>query len=319
MRQLEDVKSWLAQPTTGTVETAASPFWRLAREMHPGLKLVTIRRDPEEAAESAVRCGLSADIDATVIRFRKLDHKLGQIERRIGARSFRFEDLAREDVCADLFEHLLPYTHDAARWEALDAENVQIHVPTLKRYVAANLPQLNRLNAIARQKSLALISRRRVHQAGGLTLGFEPLADLLRDGAGLMRDHLAEVGEHPENLAVKNLDRLQANEDAGGLLVTVARLNGRVFGYLVTLIGESLEKAGRLWACHTAFYASPDVGGLGLKLQRKAAEGLRNMGVAEVTMRAGVRGAGDRVATLYRRLGAEPFGEYYRLDLQGAI
>lgn len=317
LRQLEDARSWLAQPMTGTVETAAAPFWRLVQHMRPDLRLVTIRRDPDEVAESAVRCGLASDLDMTVKVMRRLDRKLGQIERRTGARSFRFEDLKREDVCADLFEHLLPHKHDSARWAELDRTNLQINTSGLTRYVAAYRPQIERLSGIARQKSLALLSSRRVHDTGALTLGFEPLADLLRDGQPLMRDHLAEVGENPDNLGQKNLTLLQAIEDAGGLQVTVARSNGRVFGYLVTLISASLEAEDRDWSCHSAFYASPDYPGLGLKLQRKAAEGLRARGVHEVVMRAGVRGSGDRVSALYRRLGAEPFGSYYRIELQG--
>jgi len=315
MRQLDDARSWLAQPATGTVETAVAPYWRLLRHLRPDVRLVTIRRDPEEAAESAVRCGLAADLDATVGAMRRLDRKLGQIERRAGARSFRFDDLAREEVCADLFEHLLPYRHDSKRWAALDRENVQIHVPALLRYVDAHRPQIERFGAIAKQKSLALLARRPLGDGAGLTLGFEPLANLLRDGQALMRDHCAEVGEHPEGYAAKNLWALVGPESDGKVQVTTARSNGRMFGYLVTLIGESLEVAGRAWACHTAFYASPDYPGLGLKLQRKALEGLRGRGVHEVVMRAGVRGSGERVSALYRRLGAEPFGAYYRLEL----
>lgn len=317
-RQLEDVKSWLAQPMTGTVETAAAPFWRLAKHLSPDTRFVVIRRDPEEAARSAVRAGLGHDLGLMAKQFRRLDRKLGQIERRTGARTFRFEDLGDESVCQDLFEHLLPYEHDPARWARLSAENIQINVPALVRYVAAHQPQLERLSAIARQKSLALLASQRVHAPGGLTLEFEPFATFLRDGQGLIREHIADVGEHPQNIAVKNLALLQAIDETGGLLTTVARANGRVFGYLISTIGPSLEAEGRSWACHTAFYASPDYPGLGLKLQRKAAQGLRARGVHEVTMRAGVRGAADRTASLYRRLGAEPFGSYYRLELQGA-
>ena len=318
VRGLDDVKSWLSQPYTGSAETAAAPFWRLALHLRPDLRIVTIRRNPEEAAESAVRAGLTADLDATVRLFRRLDHKLGQVEKRVlGVRSYRFEGLSKEDVCADLFEHCLGLKHDPVWWSHWDRVNVQISVSELLRYIVAHWPQMDRVSAIAKQKSLALLASRRVPDPSGLTIGFEPLRDLLRDGQPLMRDHLAEVGEHPDNLARKNLVQLKANEDAGCLQVTVGRSNGKVFGYLVTVIGESLEAEGRTGACHTAFYASPDYPGLGLKLQRKALEGLRERGVHEVAMRAGVRGAGDRVSTLYRRIGAEPFGSYYRLELEG--
>lgn len=315
MRQLEDVRSWLAQPVTGTVETSAAPFWRLALHLRPDLRIVTIRRDPDEAAASALRAGLSLDAEATRASFRRLDRKLGQIERRTGCLSVRFEDLSSPRVCSALLYELTGELFSHSRWAALDRKDIQTDVPALRRYVAAHRPQLERLNAIARQKSLALLNGRRMRGAAGLTLGFEPLRAFLETGSDLIREHIAEVGEHPDNLACKNLGRLRALDDAGALQITVARSNGRAFGYLISTIGESLEAEGRSWACHTAFYASPDIPGLGLKLQRKAAEGLRARGVHEVAMRAGVRGSGERVSALYRRMGAEPFGTFYRLEL----
>lgn len=317
-RQLEDVKSWLSQPNTGTVETAAAPFWRLALHLRPDLRLITIRRDLDEAAASAVRCGLTADFEQTVKVMRRLDHKLGQIERRVpGVRSFRFEDLVREDVCADLFEHCLPYKHDHDRWSHLTLANVQINVPELFRYIVAHRPQMDRLAGIAKQKSLALLSARKARDKDGLTIQCEPLADLLRDGAALFRQHCAEVGEYPEAFEGKNLPLLQRLEDIGCLQVVTARSNGKTFGYLLTVLSPSLESQDRLSACHTAFYASPDYPGLGLKLQRAAVERLTERGVGEVLLGARGRGAGERLSALYRRLGAEPFAQYYKLDLEG--
>ena len=318
MRQLEDVQSWLSQPNTGTVETAASPFWRLALHMKPDLKFVTIRRDPTEAAHSAVNAGLCNDLDQTTKLFKYLDHKLDQIELRTKCKSYRYEDLVHEEVCENLFEHLLPHKHDSKRWAELNKKNIQVDVPALNRYVTAYKPQLERLAAIARQKSLTLLSANAVSTGQELTLEFESFRNSLNDGQLAMKEHCVAVGEHPGNYINKNLDLLQRYEDSGALQVTVAKSNGRIFGYLVTIIGESLESPGRLSGCHTAFYGSSDYAGIGLKLHRKAAEGLRNRGVYEVVMRAGVRGAGDRVSALYRRMGAEPFGTYYRLQLKEA-
>ena len=315
MRQLEDAKSWLSQPNTGSIETAIAPFWRLALHLEPNLKLVTIRRDPVEAAHSAIKAGLGVDVNQMIKLFKQLDHKLSQIEKRTGCRSYKYEDLTRERVCADLFEYVLPYDHDHKRWVELNKENIQINVQALNRYVDAYRPQLDRLHAIAKQKSLSLLTSHKLLDVPGLTINFEPLQSLLRDGDQAFKDHCVQVGEHPDNFINKNLDLFQKYEDLGGLQVTVARSNGKIFGYLVSTVGESLEVPGRLWSCHTAFYASPDYPGLGLKLQRKAAEGLKDRGVYEVAMRAGVRGAGDRVAALYKRIGAEPFGTYYRLQL----
>lgn len=316
VRTLEDVKSWLSQPNTGTVETAGAPFWRLALHLRPDLRIVTIRRDPDEAAASAVRCGLNSDRDVTVKVMRRLDAKLGQIEKRVpGARSYRFEDLAREEACAELFEHCLGLPHDPAWWSYWSGVNVQINVSELLRYVAAYRPQLERIGGIAKQKSLALLSSRPTRDKAGLTIQAEPLADLLRDGSGLFRQHTAEVGEHPENFANKNYALMQRLEDVGSLQVVTARSNGRVFGYLVTVIGPSMEVVGQQSACATAFYASPDYPGLGLKIQRESVRLLKEQGIKEVVLRAGVRGDGKRIGAMYRRIGAEPFGELYRLEL----
>jgi len=315
MRQLEDVKSWFSQPNTGTVETAAAPFWRLALDLKPDLKIVTIRRDPFDAAQSAINSGLGSDFDQMFKLFKKLDHKLSQIEMRTNCKSVKYEDLLKESVCAELFEHLLPYKHDSVRWAELNKKNIQINIPALNRYVSAHSAQLERLRAIAEQKSLSLLRSKPYSDVSGLKIQFEPLSSLLSDGMNLMKDHCAIVGEHPDNFINKNFSLMQSYEDLGALQVTVARYNGKVFGYLVTILGESLESSGRRTGCHTAFFSSTDFPGLGLKLQRKALEGLKDKGVYEVVMRAGVRGSGDKVSSLYKRIGAEPFGTYYRIQL----
>lgn len=313
MRQTEDVKSWLSQENTGTVETAAAPFWRLALNLKPDLKIVTIRRDPEEAAISAAKAGFGDNLLET---FKYLDHKLGQIERRTGCKSYKYEDLTQEEVCKDLFEHLLPYEHDSAWWQVADGCNIQTDPRPLQRYMTANWPQIDRLRGIAHQNELTNLVSKRVTDTDGMTLEFIPFTEALQQSEFVRREHCAAIGEHPDNLNEKNLALFQAYENMGALQTTVARSNGRLFGYLVTIIGDSFEKPGKLTGCHSVFYASPDCPGLGLKLQRKAIEGLRERGVHEVAMRAGVRGSGDRISALYRRVGAEPFGTYYRLQLE---
>lgn len=166
MRQLEDVRSWLSQPNTGSVETAAAPFWRLGLDLRPDLQVVTIRRDPEAVTDSLLRCGFTTDRPTMLSAMRRLDRRLDQIEACTGAWSCGFDDLVREDVCAELFERLLPYRHDRRRWAALNGENVQISIPALTRYVAAHWPQINRLNEIARRESIALLTRERAQRRG---------------------------------------------------------------------------------------------------------------------------------------------------------
>jgi hypothetical protein len=104
-------------------------------------------------------------------------------------------------------------------------------------------------------------------------------------------------------------------DDIGALQCLTARVNGRMFGYLMTVIGPSLDSPEVMQGEHTIFFASSAVRHLGMRLQRTALEKLRERGVHEVIMRAGHRGSGPRLGTFYRRLGAEPFGQYYRMEL----
>jgi GNAT superfamily N-acetyltransferase len=125
------------------------------------------------------------------------------------------------------------------------------------------------------------------------------------------------VGEVPDGGMHKNLGLLQKLEDLGALHITTARQNGRMFGYLLALTAPSLADAAKSEAFHTSFYASPVAPGVGTKLQRASVEFLRRRGVDQVFFRAGVRGSGPRMGSLYRRMGAEPFGEMFALDLKG--
>ena len=90
-----------------------------------------------------------------------------------------------------------------------------------------------------------------------------------------------------------------------------------MFGYLMAIIGTSLE-AEQMSAVHTTFYASREFPGMGARLQRASVEALRAKGVAEVILWAGLRGAGERISSLYRRIGANDHGRLYRLDLKEA-
>ena len=124
------------------------------------------------------------------------------------------------------------------------------------------------------------------------------------------------VGEPPDAIAMKNIPLLQKLEDVGILHITTARQNGRMFGYLVAITAPSLQSDDRTEALHTSFFTSPNAPGLGLKLQRASIEHLREQGVDDVFFRAGTRGAGPRMGSLYRRLGAEEFGQMYSLNLK---
>jgi GNAT superfamily N-acetyltransferase len=311
-RSLDDVTSWLSQPYVGTVETAAAPFWRL---LPAGVRVVTVRRPVPDVVASLARGGLTFDPTVMTRLIGRVERKLDQIERRLpDVLAVRFEDLADEAMCARIFEHCLSLPHDAAWWAAASAVNLQISLPHLMRYYTAHRKQLDKLAKQARHRMLAGMSHG--FELDGVTFQHETFEQFYRDAQALFAEHLVQTDQSPEDHIHKNLPLLQRLDEVGGLQTMTARSNGRMFGYLMTVIGPSLDARDRLAGFHTIFFASPLIRGLGMKLQRAALDALRARGVQEVQMRAGHRGSGPRLGTFYRRLGAEEFGQLYRLELE---
>lgn len=314
-RSLDDVRAWLSQPNTGSVETAAAPFWRMAMRLAPGARVVVVRRPVAEVVASLQRLGLP-DLTTEMTR---LDAKLQQIVARVpGALEVQFADLADEATCARVFEHCLGVPHDPEWWRLLAPMNLQIDFRALLRYAAAYKPALEKLARHARQQELAAMARRPEIETGALTFHQERFDDWYRDATPLFRSHMVATGQDVEDYSRKNLPLLRKLEEIGCLQVTTARCNGRMFGYLLTVISPSLDSPDITSAMHTAFFADSSFPGLGRKLQRAANDALRERGVDEAFFRAGVRGSGPRLGALFKRLGAEDFGQLFRLELQGA-
>jgi hypothetical protein len=226
-----------------------------------------------------------------------------------------FADLAREDACAKIFEHCLPYPHDHSWWAVLSATNLQRPMAEMVRYAKAYGLALKRVGQAAKQETLARWARRPFELADGMVIEREPFDRFLADGKALFAEHSIAVGEPSDSYLSKNIPLMRSLEAVGNLAVTTARSNGRMFGYLMTIMAPSFESTKTRTAVHTTFYASPLFPGLGLKLQRAAAADLGRDGVDELFLRAGSRGAGRRMAAIYQRLGAEFDGEIYRLPV----
>lgn len=320
VRGLDDVRCWLSQEMTGTVETAVSPYWRLMLSIRPDIRVVTIRRPVDEVVQSAMAVGDISDPIAATATMQRLDHKLDQIEARIpGVLSVRYGDLADESTCAELFEHCLPYDHDSEWWWALKNTNLQINLPALARYEAAHSEQLRVAKSICDQESRSLLWRdRKVSELDGMTFQEETLCAVLRDGRHLLEQHCADIGEATDSYLGKNLPLMERLEEGGALQIMTARANGRMFGYLQTVIGPSLETTDPDYhvGTQTTFYCSHDARGIGLRLQRASIAALKARGGKwEIQPRAGIRGSGPKMGILYRRLGAESFGELFRLKV----
>lgn len=315
-RTIDDIRAWFTQPCIGSAETAAAPFWRTLEKVAPDAKILVVRRPIDDVMRSLNKLrGITFDQAHTLRELKALDRKLDQIEARLPCLSVRFEDLDHEETCAKVFEHCLPYKHDHAHWHKWDWTNVQCDMPAIARHFAAYRPQLEKLASTVKNRTLADMARHEPVPEGGITIQTEDLDVWEKDGAPLFLQHCMEVGEDPEEWKAKNWPLMRRIYDVGAMQIMTARCNGRMFGYLMTLIAPSLESEKLTSAVHTTFFASSEFKGLGLKLQRAAVNALRERGVGEIHFQAGVRGSGERIEAIYRRIGAEYGGKVFRLKL----
>jgi GNAT superfamily N-acetyltransferase len=199
----------------------------------------------------------------------------------------------------------------------MSPRNLQINLSGMVRYLHAHASQLDKLTKLAKHRSIRLMQQGTDYN-DGIVFEAELFNDFYRDGAALFDEHCAAVGEAPDAWQAKNKALYRRLEELGALQCLTARCNGRMFGYLVSVIAPSLDDPNIQNAEHTLFYAEPGVRNLGMRLQRQALERLRARGIANVMMRAGDRGSGPRLGAIYRRLGAEPYGELYRMPLEEA-
>jgi hypothetical protein len=315
VRTLGDVQSWLSQPCTGTVETACAPFWRL---IPAHVRTVVVRRPVEDVINSMMASMPPGTFDRagmTKLMLRQ-EQKLNQVQKRTKALMIGFEELNSPSSCRELFEYCLPYEFDRAWWDSFSKVNLQINMPSFMRYVVAYRAQM--AGAALQAKTVTIAALRggiatKQAEIEGVDLSLIGFDAFLEEGKSLFAEHSRSVGESPTSFQEKNIPFLRAIEANGGLQIAVAKSNGRMFGYLMSVVGPSLEAPGRKSATQTAFFASNEFPGLGLKLERFAVSEARKTGVSEILLRAGTRGDGERLGILYRRLGAEKDGELYRL------
>lgn len=321
VRNMDDARSWLSLDYVGSCETSVALFWRLIRHIRPETKIVLVRRDIEAVMRSLTATGIPFDNAIIRRNLAGLDRKLNQIGRSVpDALSVRFDDLNDEATCARVFEFCLGQPHDHEWWARFAPVNLQMNLRALVRFEAAHAKQFAAAKAIMKRETIGLLWRSRaVRPSGEVTIQEEPWDSFWRDGQELFKEHAVLVGESPDSPVQKNVDLGEKLAKAGYLHIMTARSNGRMFGYLVSAIGPSLESETVRVANQTTFYASPEIRGLGMKLQRASIRSLLSRGGPwEIFPRAGVRGSGPRLGALYRRMGAEEFGQLYKLSLNGA-
>lgn len=317
MRSMADISAWFSQPNIGSVETGAAPYWRLLSGFCDDLRVVVVRRPVDEVVDSLMALrGVVFDRDALHAAMSRLDRKLDQITARMpGVLSVDYHDLANEGTCARVFEHCLDVPHDPDWWGFLHDKHLVTDMFAETKYCQAYRPALDRLASIARHRSLTDLAKRTPVNPDGITFQTEDFRTWLRDASHLIERHLILVDEAPDDWRAKNLPLMAALDDGGAMQIMTARSNGRMFGYLMSLISPSLTSDKVTSATHTTFYADPQFPGLGMKIQRAAMAALKARGVTEIFMEAGKRASGPRINSLFKRLGAVPHGEVYRLEM----
>jgi hypothetical protein len=253
-------------------------------------------------------------VDRFARDMRRLDHKLDQIEKRVpGVLRVTFEELATEAGCRAVFEHCLPYKHDAGWWRTWAPVNLQANLPAIVRYAEAFGPQVERANAAAKAAMLAAIAKRRSPDLEGMTFQQEMWEPFFRDGQALFEANSPVAGTGT-NYRSKNLPFFKMLAQMGSLMITTARCNGRMFGYTLTATGPSLDTPDEMIGMHLMTFASPEFPGLGFKMVRAANKALKERGVADVMYRVG--DGQEKLHAFYRRMGAQERCHEYFLRLQ---
>lgn len=319
-RGLEDLESWLSQDYVGSVETAGASFWRLLVKYRPDTRVVVVLRPRAEVMVSLSQFGLPINFTRLERDLFLLESKLHQIAKRLpNVMVVRFDALSDLGVLTDLYEFCLQEPCDPERTKALCSLNLQRSLVHSLLYCQANHRQIERLRGIAKRQVLVDFSARNPTLGDGITIAPEEFGSFYAAAVPLFKQHAMETGEHPDYAYLnKNIQMFEYLESIGNLRMMVARQNGRVRGYLMTLESVSLENPSERIGYHSLRYASPDFPGLGLKLHRAAIADSKTRGLSDLFSRAGERGSGPRIASIFRRCGAALDGEMYRLNLRGA-
>lgn len=320
IRSVEDMRAWFSQPFVGSVETAAARWWRLIQRERPDIRVAIIRRPVYEVVDSLIRLepriGMTFDRQRLLIELERQDRALDQIERRMPCLTVRYADLATEGACKAVFEHCLQTPLESLWWQTLDPIRIECDLKSMYRYVEAFRPQLHATG----QRFLKAYRPRRVRElrqlGNGVVIQEEPFETFWRDGTQLFTEHCASVGEAEDEYLRKNVPIMRQLDEQGSGLILTARLNGRMLGYLASIVAQSYEHIEPfLAATQLPFFVTKDAKGLGLhlSLQRTFIEAAKERGVREVYMRAGVRGSGPKLPILYKRLGAQEYGSLYKI------
>jgi hypothetical protein len=305
-------------PFTGSAETAVAPHWRTLIKLRPDVKIVTIRRPVEESIASFNRLPFNWDQEFLKQRIGSIDRKLDQIKARVASvMEVNFHDLTDEETCARIFEHCLEMPHDSARWQKLQAMNIQCDMRHISSYVTANYKAMQRTAWLAKQDTLLDFDRHQWFREPP-ELTFKEETDhlgFIEKARKVLDKHASLTGWEQDAIDSFDVERIGNDMAAGNFQIISASSNGVIRGYLLTAIGDSISQKGERIAEHASFYASDLFPGLGRQLLKASREALRLRGVHKLKTKAGTNGDGPRLRKVYERAGATYQGEAFIQDL----
>lgn len=317
-RSLEDIKSWLSQPFIGSAETIAPLYWRLIPRFMADGRVLIIRRPVAEVVESILKQGLvGIDRPKLLTNMLRMDAKLDQAEQRLpNCISINFDELDDQEICKIAFEHCVGLPFNMAWWNYWGQINVQVSMDATMRYMFSHINQLSRVSLMAKHQMMVdLMTRPREGPRDGLEIQEESFDSSFPEAEKLFASHCVAVGEPPDEWTRKNIPLYQKMDAVGMLQVLTARANGKMFGYLVSMLGETTDSATMRSATHTLCFASKEWPGAGLRLHREAIKKLKSKGFDEIIMRSNP-GAGERIEAIYKHIGAEFDGKIFRVKLE---
>lgn len=165
LRHPSDIKERFSRAKTGYAETAAAAGWALIHRACPDVREVVIRRPVEDVIESVMAVDISG---VAVYDRRRLEagmkrgiRSLERISAHPGVLTVNYADLEREDVCAEIFEHCLPYRFDRDWYRSMAPKNIQADVKAVLTYFFANKPEIDNFKAECKRELWNICHHRR--------------------------------------------------------------------------------------------------------------------------------------------------------------
>ena len=114
---------------TGSAETGVAPAWHILEHLVPNIRTVVVRRPTDGIISSFAQMEFArlAVIDKDKLRriVSYTERCLAKISERPGVLTVDYEDLAKQEICKQVFEHCLPYEFDFEWWQMMSRRNIQ--------------------------------------------------------------------------------------------------------------------------------------------------------------------------------------------------